>query len=1153
MTRKQARTPRGGFLAGLAKLFERGNIGGLLDDDEPDFELEDVEAVTIENWIDELHGVRDAHSHQIQKRAKKLRCTFDAVNLSPSGYISANCRALGDVYEVFLSIDFSEIANYGGGCSCERSQEQQPCEHTYRFASYLLAELSDRSSSLRATISGEGAKAPQPRAPQPRAPQPRAPQPRAPQPSPSRVKAPQVKAPQAKALTYTPMILEQLDHFLATRPGLPHEDTDGDETPAARLTWKLEAAHQGLTLIPLKQRPKKRGGGWTKGQRVALDTLRHAPELITSPADAKVVEALRQQTSGYGYSYYSQPKLVFDMIEAVDALVGHDAVLLEDDAVEVRRFAFGIRVIEDFSELLLKIALPMVPGESMNLTIYANGIIVRSDTRPLVWVCRCDKGQSELAKILVQDVRCPRERLTDLRQRLAEISQTTPVEMPESLAGPIVAERTTPVVLLRSRQQGHLECGMRVKDAKGRVFLPGEGALLYPDTRDDKPVQCQRDPHAEVTKARAIERELNLDRAHSLSPWNWRLLDFEQSLRLLEDLETKANELGFEAAWHPQSAESIRIVGSVTAKNVRVEVSKKRDWFGLNGGCRIGEHEFQLADLLNGIHSEPAAGYMEIQPGHWARITAELREKLQQLRDVAHKNRKQFEISSTAAPIVQDLLETHIDFEAPKAWRDCLSRLDRAQKLDPTPPEDFQGTLRDYQLDGYRWLRRLAEWGVGGCLADDMGLGKTIQALAVLIDRRQTGPALVIAPTSVGFNWVREAERFAPDMKAHLYRETDRAEFLDGVGASDIVVCSYGLALRDADALGKVNWGTLILDEAQFVKNSRTKTSQAIRTFKADWTVALTGTPMENHLGELWSIFRNVSPGLFGSWEDFRDRFAAPIEKDNDDERRVALSRVIRPFVLRRTKSEVLKELPERTEMNLYVELSDQERRRYDEMRLAAVGEIDQIVGLPDTQDQRFRILAMLTRLRQLACHVGLVDAAWEGTSAKLDLLVETMQELRGEGHRALIFSQFTSYLALIRQALDAAGITYEYLDGSTPAKTRQERVDAFQNGNSDAFLISLKAGGTGLNLTAADYVIHMDPWWNPAVEDQATDRAHRIGQERPVMVYRIIARGTIEEQILDMHHGKRDLVAGVMEGTQSAGRLGTDELVTLIRGAAGS
>jgi superfamily II DNA or RNA helicase len=1116
MKNRRTGVRQGDLLSGLAGLIASASDDDFLDD-EPDFALRNLESIDIDDWIEDLHDVKDSHSRAIQKRAKKLRCTFDVLEIAPTGFVSGTCSTPAGFYEVHLSLDFAGF-RYNDGCSCALSHGESPCEHTYRFAKYLLAELTDLASPLRAKIAGgtnAGLRAEEP--------------------------------------DNTPAILEELDDFLATRPAVDDEDED-DQTQVFRLAWKLETSQQQLELIPLKQRPKKRGGGWTKGQRIALDTLRHSPELITSPADAKVVAAIRQQASS-GYGYYYQPKLVFDVVEAVAALAGSDLVMIEDEPVEVRLFSFGIRVLDRGPKLELAITFPTEPnaesGERLRLSMYNNGIIARNDKRPLVLVCRCDEGQTELTKLLVGDASFPRERINDLRQRLDEISRTTPVELPESLAGPITPEETTPVVLLRSQQQGHLECGMRVKDAQGRMFLPGEGALLYPDTRDDKPVQCRRDPHEEIARARRIERELNLDRTHTISTWNWRVLDFDQSLRLLEDLETKAEQLGFEAAWDPKSVQSIRIVGSVTTKNVHVEVSKKRDWFGIGGCCKIGEHEFQLSDLLNGIQSEPAAGYMEIQPGQWASISGELRAKLQQLRDVAHKNRKQFTISETAAPIVQDLLEAQIDFEAPKSWRDCLSRLDKSQKLDPTPPESFRGTLRDYQLDGYRWLRRLAEWGVGGCLADDMGLGKTIQALAVLIDRSQSGPALVIAPTSVGFNWVREAERFAPDLKAHLYRETDRAEFLQNIGPGDLAICSYGLALRDADSLGKVNWSTLILDEAQFVKNSRAKTSQAIRTFKADWKLALTGTPMENHLGELWSIFRNVSPGLFGSWDEFRDRFASPIEKHNDDERRVALSRVIRPFVLRRAKSEVLKELPERTEMNLYVELSDQERRRYDEMRLAAIGEMDQIIGLPNTQDQRFRVLAMLTRLRQLSCHIGLVDQAWEGTSAKLDLLVETLVELREEGHHALIFSQFTSYLALIRQALEGAGITYQYLDGSTPAKARQDRVDAFQTGDSDAFLISLKAGGTGLNLTAADYVIHMDPWWNPAVEDQATDRAHRIGQTRPVMVYRIVARGTIEEQILDLHHDKRDLVTGIMEGTQSAGKLTTNELVELIRGPA--
>jgi superfamily II DNA or RNA helicase len=1091
-------------------------------DDDPDGD-DDREA-TLDDWICELSEIMKRHSRQIVKQGSNLRCSFEDVGFDKTGQVWGKCLVPEDVLVYDVSLDVGLFGErFSWGCSCPQSANRKECPHVVHFTKYLLTELVDSNSRLQARLAAEiGDET-------------------------TIVRTNALSVPRLDPIS---QVLDELDQYLENRPPAGDERMDSakEEAPV-RLAWRLETSSNGIDLVPLKQRGKKRGGGWTKGQRLALASLYHTrDELIHTAADERVVSAIRQPA---GFGYYYQPTLVINLVDAVNALVGHDAVYLNDHPAEVRRFAFGIRVIERPEGLMLGIAIPELEQSKrpIRLAIYSDGIVAYPDGQPLIFVCRCDASQVNLARAVLKLPSFPRDRLDVLRERLEKIRETTPVELPPSLAGRFVPAETTPVVLLRSNRQGSLECGMWVKDARGQMFLPGEGGLVHPDAIDGQPVQRRRDPQAETLRAREIVRGLQLDRALPLSEWKWRIVEFEQSLRLLEDLETQAKAYQFEVAWDPKSVQAVRIVGSVTPQNLRVEVSRKKDWFGINGRCQVGDHEFQLADLLNAARSEPAPGYMEIQPGQWARITAELREKLKQLRDVAHRNRKELEISAVAAPILRDLLEAQIDFEAPKAWQECVTRLDRSQQLDPHLPQSFVGSLRDYQLDGYRWLRRLAEWGVGGCLADDMGLGKTIQALAVLIDRQQTGPALVIAPTSVGFNWVREAQRFAPGLNAHLYRETDRDEFLENVGPGDLVICSYGLSLRDEAKLAGVHWGTLILDEAQFIKNSRTKTSQAIRGFQAGWTLALTGTPMENHLGELWGIFRNVSPGLFGSWDNFRDRFAGPIEKDNDAERRLALSRVIRPFVLRRTKSEVLQELPDRTEMNLYVELSDQERRRYNEMRLAALGEIDQIVGLPDTQDQRFRILAIMTRLRQLACHVGLVDQSWEGTSAKLALLVETMQELKDEGHRALVFSQFTSYLALIRQALENAGITYQYLDGSTPAKARQERVDAFQAGESDAFLISLKAGGTGLNLTAADYVIHMDPWWNPAVEDQATDRAHRIGQTRPVMVYRIVARGTIEEQILDLHSDKRELVAGVMEGTQSAGRLATDELISLIRG----
>ena len=624
--------------------------------------------------------------------------------------------------------------------------------------------------------------------------------------------------------------------------------------------------------------------------------------------------------------------------------------------------------------------------------------------------------------------------------------------------------------------------------------------------------------------------------------------DFDESLSFLARVEKAVAEDHCEVEWDPSSTKQLTVLGSVSPQNVQVQITKKKDWFGLSGKIQIGESEFPLVDVLKSLANSSHGSFVEIQPGNWAEFNDAFRKKLEELREVVHMNRSQLSVDATAAGVVRTLDDGQLDFQASKAWRDCLSRLDRSEELSPNPAPGFQATLRDYQLEGYRWLRRLAEWRVGACLADDMGLGKTIQMLAALVDRRNDGPALVIAPTSVGFNWQEETIRFAPDLRPVLYRESERAEVLKSAGPGDLIICSYGLALRDGKSLSEVQWATLVLDEAQAIKNSRSKTALAIRGLQADWKVALTGTPMENHLGELWSLFRAISPGVLGSWDRFRDRFATPIEKHNNNDRRKALSRVLKPFILRRTKSEVLTELPERTEVNLYVNLDDSERAAYDQLRLSAAGELKQIEELANIGDQRFRILALLTKMRQLACHRGLVDPTWTGSSAKLDMLVEKLRELREEGHRTLVFSQFTQHLALIRKACDEAEITYQYLDGKSSPSSRKASVEAFQNGEGDAFLISLKAGGTGLNITAADYVIHTDPWWNPAVEDQATDRAHRIGQQRPVMVYRMIARGTIEETILDLHKDKRDLVDGILDGTEAAAKLSTDELARLIR-----
>jgi len=356
----------------------------------------------------------------------------------------------------------------------------------------------------------------------------------------------------------------------------------------------------------------------------------------------------------------------------------------------------------------------------------------------------------------------------------------------------------------------------------------------------------------------------------------------------------------------------------------------------------------------------------------------------------------------------------------------------------------------------------------------------------------------------------------------------------------------------DGEELAKVQWATLVLDEAQRVKNATTKTSQALSQLKAGWRMALTGTPIENNLSELWSLFRLVSPGLLGTMDHFRERWSKPIEADGDATARAGLARKIRPFVLRRVKSEVADFLPPRTDVRRDVTLSEPERALYDAARLEAIRKLERLMGGGTGQAEKgthMHVLAALMRLRQLACHPGLVDEGWKDGSAKLETLVDLVTSLKEGGHHALIFSQFTSLLDLVAPAFEAAGLRFVRLDGRTPAKDRTKAIDAFQAGQADAFLVSLKAGGTGLNLTAADHVVHLDPWWNPAVEDQATDRAHRIGQERPVTVFRLVAKDTIEEQILALHAEKRELVNSILEGTDTAGSLSTSELVDLIRG----
>jgi len=455
-------------------------------------------------------------------------------------------------------------------------------------------------------------------------------------------------------------------------------------------------------------------------------------------------------------------------------------------------------------------------------------------------------------------------------------------------------------------------------------------------------------------------------------------------------------------------------------------------------------------------------------------------------------------------------------------------------------PRALKADLRDYQRQGLNWLQLLREAGFGAVLADDMGLGKTVQALAhILVEKgagRMAAPCLIVAPTSVLYNWEAEAKKFAPSLSVHVSHGSGRTAHFEDFPNYDLIVTSYPLLARDGEELLKHRFHFLILDEAQFIRNHKTIAARIVRLFDAHQRIALTGTPLENNLDELWSLFSFVMPGLLGTHGVFRKYFRWPIEKTANPTVRRVLARRIAPFVLRRTKDEVVRELPPKTEMVQRVELTQKQKELYETVRAASEDRVREVVKHKGLARSHIIVLDALLKMRQVCCHPQLLKLAAARElheSAKLEALDEMLHEMVPEGRRILLFSQFTSMLKLIETLLKERGVDFVKITGNT--KDRKTPVADFQAGKVPVFLISLKAGGTGLNLTAADTVIHFDPWWNPAAESQATDRAYRIGQDKPVFVYKFIASGTVEETILEMQERKKGLIEGLLGDQKEA------------------
>ncbi len=572
------------------------------------------------------------------------------------------------------------------------------------------------------------------------------------------------------------------------------------------------------------------------------------------------------------------------------------------------------------------------------------------------------------------------------------------------------------------------------------------------------------------------------------------------------------------------------------ASEFKLAVSTHIDWFELGGNVSFGGQMVPLPDLLSAAQKGDSTivlpdGSVGVLPEEWLR-------KYGFLTGLGKSEGDVLKFTKNQAALLDSMLASQPEIVFDDGFSTARSHLQSFQGIQPIdPPPMFRGELRPYQKEGLGWLDYLEEFGFGGVLADDMGLGKTVQVLAQMARWRESekrrGPSLIVVPRSLVFNWIQEASRFTPNLRVLDYTGPNRQTGLPQFGKYDLIFTTYGTMRSDIVELAKFEFDYVILDEAQAIKNADSQAAKAARILKGRNRLAMSGTPIENHLGELWSLFEFINPGMLGSASVFKR--LATAATGSDPAARESLARSLRPFILRRTKKQVVKDLPEKTEQFLHCDLEPAQRAYYDQIRdhyrQALLRNEAAAVSGGKLAGSKIEVLEALLRLRQAACHPGLIDAARATeSSAKLDVLMPHLEEVIDEGHKVLVFSQFTSFLAIVKKRLDEAGIKYEYLDGST--RDRQARVDNFQSDPSiPVFLISLKAGGLGLNLTAAEYVYLLDPWWNPAVEAQAIDRSHRIGQTQHVFAYRLIATDTVEQKIVELQAHKRELADAILGG----------------------
>ncbi|MDR2086801.1 MAG: DEAD/DEAH box helicase [Dysgonamonadaceae bacterium] len=876
--------------------------------------------------------------------------------------------------------------------------------------------------------------------------------------------------------------------------------------------------------------------GWSTGRNIALKTLFEGKAQGMTPQDFRIA-----QTVKYSRDYYYSDQYSFDK-DIFPALIGHPYIFLansNDIPIEFVAAQPIISVVKSKNGYLL----------SSDVEDYSEKIIVQKETNTRYKIYALTPQQKQILQVITdQQIVVPESGKEKLIALLGTFSAQG-MDVHSDLLASESARTTVKETPTDSRIRVQL---LPFGDGlKAELFVkpfgthppyckPGKGGKVLIANENDVQLQVKRNLKAESDNERQLMDDIQS--LESLSITN-DLIAFDDPLDSLHLLDILSGHTDACVVEWPEG-ERYKIRGTANFGQLHLRVKSHLNWFDLQGELRLNEETVISLQQLLTLTASGHNRFIELSSGEFIALSRDLKKQLDALRLYTTTSKKdEIQLNKFASVALDDFFGNVPNLKADKSWKQFRERLNN-HPGEIAVPATLQAELRNYQEEGFRWMAYLAEWEGGACLADDMGLGKTVQTLALLLHRAAAGPALVDCPVSVVGNWISEVERFAPTLRVKTLGNStnNRQEIVRTLEAGDLLITSYGLLQSEEQLLGEPSFATAVLDEAHAIKNYATKTSKASMQLKAAFRIVLTGTPIQNHLGEVWNLFNFTNPGLLGSLQHFTDTFI----KSDDEKTRKYLKKLITPFILRRTKSSVLDELPPKTEIVKKIQLSNEEMAFYEALRRQAIANL---TGSDTSGSAKpIQALAEITKLRQASCNPLLIDKDIHIPSSKLAAFLEIVSELKENKHRALVFSQFVSHLSIVRKALDEQGVTYQYLDGSSSMPDREKSVRKFQNGEGDLFLISLKAGGLGLNLTAADFVIHLDPWWNPAVEDQASDRAHRIGQTRPVTVYRLVAENTIEEKIIQLHHTKRDLAESLLEGSDRSARLSINELIALIK-----